>query len=122
MNAHKNSNRLQHWQLAERKRYLAELESLADRLRADAERLSGRISEAGGTAAANLARSAFIRPLVERRDKLQRSIAEIDTQIAEAREAVAVAQREIKLLEGPLAQRGFNAYELRAARRAPRAR
>lgn len=122
MNARQNFYRLQHWQLAERQRYLAELESLAERLRADVERMNDEIDEAGVADETSRIHSAFIRPLINRRDKLQRSVAEVDTQVGEARTAVAVAQQEMKLLEGPLVQRGFNLDEHRPTRRAPRGR
>jgi len=122
MNARQNFYRLQHWQLAERQRYLAELESLAERLRADVERMNDEIDEAGVADETSRFHSVFIRPLINRRDKLQRSVAEVDTQVGEARAAVAVAQREMKLLEGPLVQRGFNLDEHRPTRRALRAR
>jgi flagellar protein FliJ len=122
MNARQNLYRQQHWQLAERQRYLAELESLAERLRVDTERMKGEIDQAGVTDETSRVHSVFVRPLIDRRDKLQRSVAEIDVQIAEARAAVAAAQQEMKLLEGPLAQRGFTLGDPRPTRRAPRAR
>jgi len=122
MNARQNFHRLQHWQLAERQRYLSELESLAERLRADAARLSGSIEEASAAARSPQVHGVFVRPLVDRRDKLERSIAEIDTQIAEAREAVASAQQEMKLLDSAIAHHGFNPVETRPTRRIPRAR
>ena len=122
MNARQNFRRQQHWQLAERQRFLGELESLAERLRADAARLSGSIAGAGPSAIRPQVHGVLLRPLVERRDKLERSIVEIDAQIAEAREAVAAAQQEIKVLGGPLAQRGADPGERRPARRIARPR
>jgi hypothetical protein len=114
--------RLQHWQLAERQRYLAELESLGARVRADVERLRDEIDQAGG-ADAVLTNSRidplFIRPLLERRDKLLRSIAEIDAQIVEARAALMSAQQEVKLFEGTLVHRSLK-FEDRLTRRARR--
>ena len=117
-----NRYRLHHWQLAERQRYLKELESLSARLRLDVERLREEIDQAGG---ADIALShspidpLFIRPLLERRDKMQRSIAEVDAQIAEARAAVVEAQQEMKLVEGALAPGGLK-FEDRMTRRARR--
>jgi hypothetical protein len=122
MNGRSNSYRLHHWQLAERQRYLSELESLGERLRADAERLRHEIDQAGG---AEMVPSnsridpLFIRPLLDRRDKLLRSIAEIDAQIAEAREAVAASQQEMRLVEGTHMHREFK-FEDRLTRRARR--
>ncbi|MBV8777704.1 MAG: hypothetical protein JO258_10960 [Alphaproteobacteria bacterium] len=124
MNGRSNRYRLHHWQLAERQRYLSELESLSERLHADVERLRAEIDQAGG-AAALPTRSPidplFVRPLVERRDKLLHSIAELTEQIAEAQAAVAEAQQEMKLVEGSFAQRGGLNFEDRLTRRARRA-
>jgi hypothetical protein len=112
-----NFYRQQHWQLAERQRYLTELESLAERLRVDVERMNGEIEQAGGAAETGRIHGVFIRPLINRRDKLQRSVAEIDTQIADARAAVEVAQQEMRLVEGPLGRRGAVADDIRPTRR-----
>ena len=124
MNARQNFRRQQHWQLAERQRFLSELESLAERLRADAARLSGSIAGAGAGASAirPQVQGVLLRPLIDRHEKLERSIVEIDAQIVEAREAVAAAQQEMKALGGPLAQRSFDPGKRRPARRIPRSR
>jgi flagellar FliJ protein len=121
MNGRRNHYRLQHWQLAERQRYLKELESLGERLRADVERLRDEIGQAGGDAIPANSRidPLFVRPLLDRREKLLRSVAEVDAQIAEARDAVAASQQEMKLVEGALAQRGLK-FEERLTRRARR--
>jgi hypothetical protein len=122
MNSRSNFHRTQQWQLAERQRYLSELEALVERLRADVERLSMEIEEAGGVDAlpSNPRLDPnFIRPLVDRHEKLLRSVAEVDAQIAEARVAVASAQQEMKLVEGALVHRGLR-FEERLTRRARR--
>jgi flagellar FliJ protein len=122
MNGRQNFFRLQHWQLAERQRYLTELESLGARLRADVERLRDEIDEAGGADAVpanSRIDPLFIRPLLDRRDKLLRSIAEVEAQIAEAHAAVASAQQEVKLFEGTLVHRNLK-FEERLTRRARR--
>ena len=121
MNGRSNRYRLHHWQLAERQRYLKELESLSERLRADIERLGEEIGDAGGDTASLQSRidPLFVRPLLDRRDKMQRSIDEIDAQIAEARAALAGAQQEMKLVEATLAPAGFK-FEERMTRRARR--
>jgi flagellar FliJ protein len=122
MNGRHRFFRLQHWQLAERQRYLTELESLGTRLRADVERLNDEIDQAGGAAAVptnSRIDPLFLRPLLDRRDKMLRSIGEIDVQIAEARAAVATAQQEVKLVEGVFVQRGLK-FEERLTRRARR--
>jgi len=122
MNSRSNVRRTQQWQLAERQRYLTELEALGERLRADVERLRGEIDEAGGaTAVPSNTRldPLFVRPLIDRHEKLLRSVAEIEAQIVAARAAVVAAQQEAKLVEGVLVQREFR-FEERMTRRARR--
>ena len=121
MNSRNNLQLAQQWQLAERQRYLTELESLGDRLRIDVDRLREEIDRSGGDALPTNSKvdPLFIRPLLDRRDKLMRSITEIDAQIAEARAAVVTGQQEAKLVEGALAHRGFR-FEERMTRRARR--
>jgi flagellar FliJ protein len=122
MNSRNSFHRTQQWQLAERQRYLTELESLGERLRADIARLNEEVDQAGGADAlpANSRLDPlFVRPLVERLDKLQRSITEVDAQLVEARAAVATALQEAKLVEGALAHRGLK-FEDRLTRRARR--
>src|ERR1700694_870302 len=91
------------WQLDERRRYVDELESLAERLRADAQRLRAEIEEETGAGRNLLDTGAvypvFVQPLIERRKKLERSIAEIDSQIVDARDAAGAAEQEVKLYE-----------------------
>ena len=122
MNSRSNFHRTQQWQLAERQRYLTELEALGERLRADVERLREEIDEAGGAdklPSNQRLDPLFIRPLVDRHEKLVRSVAEIDAQIAEARVAVASAQQEVKLVEGAMVQRALR-FEERLTRRTRR--
>jgi flagellar FliJ protein len=122
MNGRQSTYRMQHWQLAERQRYLADLESLAAKLHADVEGLTGEIDgSADGPANPELrdAHALVVGPLLERRDKLARTIAEVDAQLAEAREAVAAAQQEVKLYDGSVAYRGFT-FEDRRVRRSRR--
>jgi flagellar FliJ protein len=122
MSSRNSLHRTQQWQLAERQRYLTELEALGDKLRVDVDRLREEIDQTGGVNAVptnpRLA-PPFVRPLLARREKLQRSIAEIDAQIAEARTAVMVAQHEAKLVEGVLLHRGLK-FEDRVTRRSRR--
>jgi hypothetical protein len=122
MNSRSNFHRTQQWQLAERQRYLGELEALGERVRADVERLREEIEEAGGADALPSNKRfdpLFIRPLVDRHEKLMRSVAEIDAQVVEARAAVESAQQEVKLIEGALVHRGLK-FEDRLTRRARR--
>jgi len=122
MNGRQNLYRLQHWMLAERQRYLADLEALASRLRTDVENLAGEIDEAGSSNASVELKAVYsmaVGPLVERRDKLVRTIAEIEEQIVEARDAVAISQQEVKIFEAANAHRGFS-FEDRRVRRTRR--
>jgi hypothetical protein len=122
MNGRQNLYRLQHWLLAERQRYLGDLETLAARLRADVENLAREIDEAGSSRASAELKAVypmFVGPLVERRDKLVRTITEIEAQIVEARDAVATSQQEVKVYEASGAYRGF-AFEDRRTRRSRR--
>jgi len=122
MNSRNSFHRTQQWQLAERQRYLTELESLGDRLRADIARLNEEVDQADGAEALptnSRLDPLFVRPLIERRDKLQRSIAEVDAQLVEARAAVATSLQEAKLVEGALVHRGLK-FEDRLTRRARR--
>jgi hypothetical protein len=122
MNSRNNFHRTQQWQLAERQRYVTELEALSEKLRVDAESLRAEIDKAGGSESIPTNPQLdpfFIRPLVDRHDKLLRSIAEIDAQIGEARVAVLTAQQEARLVEGALVHRGLK-FEDRLTRRARR--
>src|SRR6266487_5238634 len=78
-------------QCEERRRYLAGLELLAQRLRADERRLRAEIQRAGtagpapeGSAGQPVVAGNFAGSLVERHSKLARSVAAVDAQIAEA--------------------------------------
>lgn len=121
MNGRNSSHRVQHWQLAERQRYLAELESLGARLVADVERLRDEIDQAGGADVTSESGFdlVFIRPLLDRRDKLLRSISEVDAQLVDARAALVTAQQEVRLIEGSVIQRGLK-FEDRMTRRSRR--
>lgn len=87
----------------ERRRYLAGLESLAQRLRSDERRLQAEIQRAGidgpvpqGGAGQPVVAGNLAGLLVERHGKLARSVAEIDAQIAEVGAALGVAEQELK--------------------------
>ena len=83
----------------DRRRYAAELELLAERLRADAGRVYGEIAAAGGRG------SAGAEPLAERCRKLERSVAELDGQLAAARDALIAAEQQLQLYERAVADR-----------------
>ena len=80
------------------RRYLAELERLGERLRADTERVRREVAAACSGAG-----------LAERYAKLQRSVAEIDGQIAAARDALAMVEQQLRRQELAWARRGGTA-------------
>jgi flagellar protein FliJ len=98
-----NRLRQQRWELDERRRFLAELEGLAARLRRDTQRLHREIEQETGAADVeqkpSIVYPIFVGPLLDRRKKLEGSILEIEAQIADAREAVATAEQEVNLVE-----------------------
>lgn len=109
MSIAENLLHLHRWQLEEQRRYVTGLESLATRLRADAQRLTDRIDadaslrDPSGQVEAE--QRPFSRRLIERRQKLEDSIAEIGDQILNARAAVATAENELGHFELAAAQR-----------------
>jgi hypothetical protein len=122
MNSRNNLHRTQQWQLADRQRYLSELEALGERVRADVRRLREEIKKAVAAHAFpsnHCVDPLFTHPLVDRHEKLMHSIAEIDTRIVEARTAVQAAEHEIKLIEGAPIDHGLR-FEDRLTRRARR--
>jgi hypothetical protein len=92
--------RLTRWRLEERRSYLANLQSLAARLRADAARLAAEIADSnrrlGEPSDASAVSPLFHGALVQRHDKIVRSIVELDAQIAEASSVVAAAAQEVE--------------------------
>jgi hypothetical protein len=82
------------WQLEERRQFLAGLEGLAARLRGDAQRLEHEIAEHRPADEGDV--SSLLRPLVERRRRIERSITEVDARIAEARALVTEATQEVE--------------------------
>jgi len=109
MTLSQNRLRQHRWELDERRRFLAGLEALAARLRRDAQRLHWEIEEETGAVRdeqkPGVVYPIFVEPLLERRKKLERSIAEIEAQIADAREAVTTGEQELILHEAARANR-----------------
>lgn len=95
--------RLQKWQVDEARRRVAELMRLEEQFKADRARLDTELSEEQETAArsfeAALTYGAYAERLIERRDKLDRSIVEVVEQIGQAREALRDAFAELKKFE-----------------------
>jgi hypothetical protein len=134
MSVLENRLRLGRRQCRQWRRYLAGLESLAQRLGADGPRLragieravAGRPDFAGepdgqpaGEVAGDLARE-----LTERHGKLARSVAAIDTQIAEVGAALGAAEQELRRQELAAVPRSARAglSEPRRTRRASAAK
>jgi flagellar protein FliJ len=101
--------RLHRWQLDERRRQLAELETLADKLRGEearlvAEQASEQKVAASSTEAAS-AYGAYAAHVVEKRNKIAQSLASVEQQVALAREALSESYREVKRYEVAAATR-----------------
>lgn len=95
--------RLHRFQLDERRRQLADLDQLATKLRQERQRLDVE-QQVEQTVAAQSIEAAqtygtYARSLIERRRRLDQSLAEVEQQIAQAREALAEAFQEVKRYE-----------------------
>jgi flagellar FliJ protein len=101
--------RLHRWQVDERRRQVAELDALAEKLRQELARLAEeRTSEQAAAGASFLARHVYpgyLRRAMERQKTLEQSLAETETQTLAAREALAEAFQELKRYEVAQANR-----------------
>lgn len=101
--------KLHRWQLDEQRRRVAEIETLFGRLRTELARLeeekASEQSVAGGSHEASYAYASYARQLVERRQKLERSVREAAEQAAQARATLAEAFAEVKRYEIAAANR-----------------
>lgn len=101
--------KLHRWQLDEQRRKVAEFESLAEKLRAELQRLDDEeVSEqqiAGDSHEASYAYSGYARALIDRRNKLMQSVQETEQQILQARAELADAFAEVKRYEIAAANR-----------------
>lgn len=113
MSVLENVLRLHRRECEDRRRYAVELELLAERLRADARRVKSEMEAAGSRD------PAVPEPLTERCHKLERSVAELDGQVAVARAALAEVEEQLKLYERAVEDRAGGAAlsERRLARR-----
>lgn len=102
--------RINKYKLDERRRQLAELERLVERLHSESHRLEQELTSEQQVAAASLeaghAYGGYARDIIERRQKLANSIADAENQILAAREALAESFREVKRYEITAANRG----------------
>ncbi|HTZ81343.1 MAG TPA: flagellar FliJ family protein [Stellaceae bacterium] len=101
--------RIHRWQVDERRRQLVELEVLAERVRQDLQRLAEEreleAAVADASPEAHYGYAGYIRGALDRRATLERSLAEAEEQIVQAREAVAAAFQEMKRYEIAAANR-----------------
>lgn len=95
--------RLHKWTVDEAQRRLGELIRLADRLRQDLADLEAEAIREQAAALQSLEASmtygAYAARVIERREKLNRSIVEVDGQVEQAREALKDAFAELKKFE-----------------------
>jgi flagellar export protein FliJ len=109
MSALESLVRLHRWQLDECRRQLADLDLLAKKLRDERLRLGDeQTAEQAAVAASPEAATAyggFARRLIERRRKIEQSIASVEQQTAAAREALAATYQEVKRYETAVANR-----------------
>lgn len=98
-----NLIRLHRWRLDERRRNLVELERLAAELRDQRRRLEADLEAekgvAGASVEAGMTYGGYVRTALARRDKLVRSIAEVENRIRRASEEVLEAFQEVKRYE-----------------------
>src|ERR1700749_4489191 len=92
--------KLHRWQLDEQRRRVTEIENLADKLRAELQRLDDEKlheqSVAGNSHEASYTYNGYARTVIDRRAKLTQSIQETERQIADARVALSDAFAEVK--------------------------
>ncbi len=95
--------RLHRWQLDEKRRHLVELEVLSQRLAAQIRELEVEIKNeqqvAGSSTEAAMTYGDYARAVIGRREKLDASLAELQSQGVVAKEEVAEAYRELKKFE-----------------------
>ena len=95
--------RLHRWKLDEQRKTLANLERLAGEMRGQigqiGENLRSEAELADQSIEATRAFSAYMTAEMERRDRLESSLAELNHQVAESREMVAAAFRQLKAYE-----------------------
>lgn len=103
MSSLKTVIRLHKWQLDEKRRALADLQNLRDRLLAELQRLQQEMLHEQAVARADplaaYGYAAFAKAALERGRRLQDSIAQVDRQIAAATEEMAEAFQELKRFE-----------------------
>jgi len=101
--------RINKYTLDERRRELAELENRGERLRCDSLDLDNEVvreqQSAAGSSEFARAYAGYARRVIDLRAKLTAALADVETQITAAREAVSDSFREIKRFEITAANR-----------------
>lgn len=104
-----NLIRLRRWALDEKRRDLAELERLRMRLEGEVTAIDAELLGEQETARRSVefgySYGGFAMAAVARRERVEQSLCTVDRQMEEAREAVAVAYRELKRFEHTQSQR-----------------
>ncbi len=112
--------RLHRWKLEEKRRVLAELETLMDELKRRGRDLEAEIhneqSAAAGSEEAAYAYGAYAAQAIRRRETLAKSAAELEGRIEVARDDVRAAFQEVKKYE-IARERKLKRERLEAARR-----
>lgn len=110
--------RISRWRLDEKRQKLMDLERLADRLRGDLEKLDTGIAAEQKVAESDYearhSYAAFLKAELERRERLRRSIADVERELEGAREEVAEAFRELKKYELAKANQDAREHERQA--------
>ena len=95
--------RLHRWQLDERRRQLGELDTLAEKLRQELVRLVVEQRQEHSVAAASLdaatSYGSYARDVIDRRLRIEKSLASVEQEVVVAREALAESFREVKRYE-----------------------
>ena len=95
--------RLHRWMLDEKRRNLADLQVFAEKLRDDLVQLDADLEAQKGAAegedTAGLAYSSYVSAALDRRQKVEDTIANLEGEIEAAREDVAESFRELKRYE-----------------------
>lgn len=103
MSALESLIRLHRWQLDERRRQLVDLDALSEKLRQEQARLAAEQkaeqAAASSSQEAAIAYGNYARQLIERRQRLDQSLASVEEQVTAARETLAESYREVKRYE-----------------------
>jgi len=101
--------RLQKWTLDEKRRQATDLESLIERLRADIRRLEEEVANEVEAARNDLELQRVLpgykRTMVERRERIEKSIADLSGELEKLREQIMESFTDLKKTEQTIANR-----------------